>query len=1845
MSQTTTPVRQLVIIDSQVNNWQSLVGNVGADTTVLILDSSSDGLTQISDYLTTLSANAGAQGFEPLQSLHIISHGSTGSLLLGSSTLNTDNLNQYASQLAIIGKALSHNGELLVYGCNVAQGETGVQFINRLAQYTGVAVAASDDLTGNAKQGGDWVLEASTGIIATPVFSALEYADTLSVNSTNNTQSYPGHSLGEFRNQLAFAVIKADGSVVTWGGSSYGGSSRAVAAQLDGSIDVKQIFSTSGAFAALRSDGSVVTWGDSDFGGDSSAVAAQLGGSTDVTQIFSTNDSFAALRSDGSVVTWGDSDFGGDSSAVTAQLGGSTDVTKIFSTNYSFAALRSDGSVVTWGDPYYGDSSAVAAQLGGSTDVTQIFSTTRAFAALRSDGSVITWGSSGDGGYSDYRQLDGSIDVTQIFSTSSAFAALRSDGSVVTWGSDYYGSDSSVVAAQLDGSTDVTQIFSTTRAFAALRSDGSVVTWGDSFYGGDSSAVAAQLGGSTDVTKIFSTDFSFAALRSDGSVVTWGGGYGDSSAVAAQLDGSNDVTQVFSTDYAFAALRSDGSVVTWGYSSYGGNSSAVSSQLTSGVVSGASVLTNDVFTSTPEVINTHAGDDLYVVDDALDQVIEKFNEGTDTVQSSLPTYTLPANVENLILTGTGNLQGSGNDLANIITGNDAANSLVGYAGNDSLNGGLGDDNLSGDDGIDTAIYSGSLTDYRLYSDSIILNDGSVLNFGGAYLTIVDANLADGNDGVDTLIGIETVQFKDDVIDPFEFFYAGDDRYIIDDVLDQVIEKSNKGTDTVISSLPTYTLPANVENLILAGTDNLEGLGNDLANVITGNAAANSLAGYAGNDSLNGGLGNDSLSGGDGIDTAIYSGSLTGYKFENSNSILTITDTNLADGNDGVDTLTGIETVQFSDQLTGVENLPLSDNTLTSAKILFHNYGNAEQYGEYHGYYKFFFDLSFNSYVHTGLAPGLDGPISADLTALSTFQNNAAKAGGFTLLSADELGLPDVTPLNATSSALTALGHDTDQYHYLFKDGFYDAYIDTTDADLKVDVSSVALVGKTDDALFITFRGSDVLGDWMDDFFAMKEHYARYEPLLTAIDHYIVTNDIKKVYVSGHSLGGQMASMYLADPAYQKTSVEYNAVTFEAANKHVQVNGLLTDDQDTRFINFEMYADPVPDLWFDNYGKTIHISNGDIDLTPLLAASTHGLVGMKNAFDLAITQVSDALPSSDNTRVYVDINSDGKISTDRSTPLLAPSLTAAVGGVTTATGLFLTGKPELTIIAATLANLAGASPDVSLATAFAGVELTAAGLGTMAVSALSTLANEIEYLWTGYDVKTASDKVNSTLTVNPLYFYFGNQKTVHIDNSNLGFVDINNTLPYTGFLAPSIDIDATNWDKKYSYTLRLSGNGASNTITGSAFSDVIRGEAGNDVIYGGDGNDVIDRPVNAILSEWASGGNDNLYGGKGNDTYFVNSNTDVVVELANEGTYDAVVIAGNRGLSKYFNSKNYSVPQNVEIAIARDDKSLNPSENFNITANDSNNHYLIGNAGNNKIIGGSGSDVLVGGGDSDLLVGGNGNDILFGGVYAYGKASLGSLPTEVSTLVAQQANKRPLDSVDVGYYMGGLGADTMIGEHSEAFYKTTEKDLLTDNDGDNDYFFIDVNPANNANNVDTIKNFYVAGTDSLADDWLVFSAAELGLSSSEYSDFNREQIPFYFNDIPVIANTPIWKTGATANDLNGYRLPMENQVFSDYEERLFKVNSITDYTTHLQTAGFLDNYLDDMDLTLTPSDFGDFKFAFVLDTSKGDLYFDRDGNTDYNDTVKVATIGIHPNGDNLADFHANQIIILPNFDFV
>ena len=145
----------LIFANDNVDNYQSLVSHTES-AELIILDSTRDGVEQVTQALANYSS---------VDSIHLISHGEVGSVELGSTVLNADNLARYSSSLTSWSDSMSNSGDILLYGCSVGGGITGVEFINNLSQLTDADISASNDLTGNNYQGGDWDLEVSTGPI------------------------------------------------------------------------------------------------------------------------------------------------------------------------------------------------------------------------------------------------------------------------------------------------------------------------------------------------------------------------------------------------------------------------------------------------------------------------------------------------------------------------------------------------------------------------------------------------------------------------------------------------------------------------------------------------------------------------------------------------------------------------------------------------------------------------------------------------------------------------------------------------------------------------------------------------------------------------------------------------------------------------------------------------------------------------------------------------------------------------------------------------------------------------------------------------------------------------------------------------------------------------------------------------------------------------------------------------------------------------------------------------------------------------------------------------------------------------------------------------------------------------------------------------------------------------------------------------------------------------------------------------------------------------------------------------------------------------------------------------
>lgn len=269
-----------------------------------------------------------------------------------------------------------------------------------------------------------------------------------------------------------------------------------------------------------------------------------------------------------------------------------------------------------------------------------------------------------------------------------------------------------------------------------------------------------------------------------------------------------------------------------------------------------------------------AGNDTYIIVNSTDTIAGELATlgETDTVQfgGTSGIFTMAANVENITLTGTANIGAIGNASNNTMTGNSGANTLVGGLGVNSLRGNAGNDTyiivnstdtitgeLATAGEIDTVEFGGVSGVYTLGLNVENITLTGTANIGATGNT--SNNTMTGNSGNNSLNG--------GVGDDTMIGGVGDDTYFVDSINDAVNEAGGSGMDTVNSTV-SFTLSTALENLTLAGTGVIDGVGNINANILIGNSANNTLLGLGGNDNINAGAGNDSITGGVGKDTII-----------------------------------------------------------------------------------------------------------------------------------------------------------------------------------------------------------------------------------------------------------------------------------------------------------------------------------------------------------------------------------------------------------------------------------------------------------------------------------------------------------------------------------------------------------------------------------------------------------------------------------------------------------------------------------------------------------------------------------------------------------------------------------------------------------------------------------------------------------------------------------------------------------------------------------------------------------------------------------------------------------------
>lgn len=253
-----------------------------------------------------------------------------------------------------------------------------------------------------------------------------------------------------------------------------------------------------------------------------------------------------------------------------------------------------------------------------------------------------------------------------------------------------------------------------------------------------------------------------------------------------------------------------------------------------------------------DTLSGGSGDDAYVVNSSADRLMEDAQAGRDIVRASVSAV-LPVNIEELSLTGTANLNATGNAAANVLRGNAGANVLNGLAGADVMIGGAGNDRYVVDDAQDRCVEAAgggvdkveAAVTYTLGEqvENLVLAGMSAIDGTGNSLAnqIIGnsaANMLNGGAGSDTMTG-----------------GAGNDLYAVNAAGDVVRELAGQGIDWIRASV-SYVLDAEVEKISLTGSASIRATGNALANSLTGNAGDNRLDGGAGADSMAGGQGND-----------------------------------------------------------------------------------------------------------------------------------------------------------------------------------------------------------------------------------------------------------------------------------------------------------------------------------------------------------------------------------------------------------------------------------------------------------------------------------------------------------------------------------------------------------------------------------------------------------------------------------------------------------------------------------------------------------------------------------------------------------------------------------------------------------------------------------------------------------------------------------------------------------------------------------------------------------------------------------------------------------------------------
>jgi Tol biopolymer transport system component len=736
----------IVFIDSTVDDYEMLMAGVKPGLEVVLLDDSQDGITQITQSL---------KGRTGLSSLHIVTHGDAGELWVGIGFVNSHTLEQYKHDLQSWAAALAPDGDILLYGCNVAAGETGRQFVQRFSQLTGADVAASSNLTGSAALGGDWELEVKIGLVEAPIAFQAETVEayhavlairrvSVSTDGTEGNYYSSRASISADGRYVAFdsgaSNLVSDDTNSSWDIFVYDRASnttRRVSVASDGiqgnNSSSSLSISADGRYVAFSSIASNLVSGDTgNYGGifvyDTVAnTTRRVSLATDGTQ---GNDysGFPSLSADGRYVAFesyasnlvsGDTNNASDIfvydtvANTTRRVSVASDGTQGNNTSYS-SSISADGRYVA----FYSDASNLVS--GDTNNAGDIFvydtvaNTTRRV-SVASDG---TQGNSSSGKASI--STDGRYVAFESAASNLVSGDTNNAGDIFVY--DTVANTTRRVSVASDGTQGNNNSF-----FPSISADGRYLA----FHSVASNLVSDDTNGRGDIfvydtvantTRLVSVatdgpqgngDSYYPSISADGSYVAF---ISDASNLVS--GDTNNVSDIFVYDLGYGTQNPwtgtpfDDTYTYTGTANFTGNGLAGNDTIVGGIgndtiVGGIGNDTLDGGTGNDSLVGGLGNDTYYVDSYSGDKIVENLNEGIDTVISS-QRYLLGNNLENLTLTGTAT-QGIGNSLDNVITGNSGANNLQGRAGNDTILGEAGNDNLNGNDGNDR-LYGGDGND-------------------------------------------------------------------------------------------------------------------------------------------------------------------------------------------------------------------------------------------------------------------------------------------------------------------------------------------------------------------------------------------------------------------------------------------------------------------------------------------------------------------------------------------------------------------------------------------------------------------------------------------------------------------------------------------------------------------------------------------------------------------------------------------------------------------------------------------------------------------------------------------------------------------------------------------------------------------------------------------------------------------------------------------------------------------------------------------------------------------------------------------------------------------------------